>query len=332
VQDTVQQLSANHVEIAELMMPRTECTLKCSALLQATEKIDEDIEVVAFLDADVVPHATWLRELVHPLSDARVGAAMGNRWYVPDRQHVGSLLRYTWNIAAVVNMFYWKVPWGGTLAVRADLVRSSNLRDLWAKAGCDDVPLQAVLSAERLRLVFVPNLLLANETDCDIGQYLRFTARQLLWVRLYHPVCWWVCAFFQVVAVAAQVSGVLATVVALFTARWTAAIWLGSIVAIHIAITLLLLAGLHGYAAGVLRRRDVSTSMNWTKVISIIPLSEALGFVGLWHAIFQRVVSWRGVDYRVDGPWRIRMIEYRPLDSAAGSAGAPSDQAPNGVG
>src|SRR5689334_19360483 len=59
------------------------CSLKCSAMAQAIDELDASYEVVAFSDGDVLAHQTWLRELVEPLADPKVGASTGNRWYLP---------------------------------------------------------------------------------------------------------------------------------------------------------------------------------------------------------------------------------------------------------
>ena len=74
--------------------------------------------MVALLDADTIPHRTWLRELVAPLADPRVGAATGNRWYMPAEAGWAGLVRYLWNAAAVVQMYCYGIAWGGTLALK----------------------------------------------------------------------------------------------------------------------------------------------------------------------------------------------------------------------
>ena len=69
------------------------CSLKCSALVQVLSDLDESYEILALLDADTLPHPTWLRELATPLADPMIGASTGNRWYMPtmvSRGHVGS--------------------------------------------------------------------------------------------------------------------------------------------------------------------------------------------------------------------------------------------------
>ena len=37
-------------------------------------------------------------------------------------------------------------------------------------------------------------------------------------------------------------------------------------------------------------------------------------------AMFRRRVAWRGVTYQIDGPWDIRMLDYRPYEQPSPSA------------
>jgi len=164
---------------------------------------------VAFADTDVAPHPEWLRELVAPLADPRVGATTGNRWYVPPVGRWGSLVRSLWNVSVVVGMYFWHLPWGGSLAIRADVLRRSTLRQVWSRAGCEDVPLYRVLRESGLRLIFVPEILLVDRGECGIIAGLRFMTRQFLWVRLYHPVCWWTSATFHILEVGIEAAAVV---------------------------------------------------------------------------------------------------------------------------
>src|ERR1051326_5770980 len=53
---------------------RESCSLKVSAQLEALQGLAAEVEVVAVFAADVLPSRTWLRALVRPLLDPRVGA------------------------------------------------------------------------------------------------------------------------------------------------------------------------------------------------------------------------------------------------------------------
>ena len=74
---------ADRVCIEALEDRRNTCSLKCSAVTQAIGRLDESFQAAALVDADTMPHRSWLSELTAPLADEHVGAATGNRWYMP---------------------------------------------------------------------------------------------------------------------------------------------------------------------------------------------------------------------------------------------------------
>jgi len=127
VRKVVAQFDAQRVRVTTLEERKETCSLKCSSIVQVVSRLDDSYEVVALADADTSPHRTWLKELVMAMADDDVGAATGNRWYMPSRSSVGAVERYLWNAAAVVQMFCYSVPWGGTLAIKREVFRKCNL-------------------------------------------------------------------------------------------------------------------------------------------------------------------------------------------------------------
>ena len=187
VESVVQEEGAANVRMEPLANPRDTCSLKCSSLAQAVSGLDQSYDVVALVDADTVPHPTWLSELVSPLADERFGVATGNRWYMPARKSWGALVRYLWNAAAVVQMYCYKIPWGGTLALKTSIFRQSNLLDRWQSAYCEDTMLYQATKQQGLKVAFVPSLMMVNREATDIPDVFRWVRRQLLAARLYHP-------------------------------------------------------------------------------------------------------------------------------------------------
>ena len=90
-QALVERYGAERVHIETLDDRRDTCSLKCSSVTQAIERLDGSFQIAALVDADTMPHATWLRDLAAPLADERVAqpratagicprAARGARW------------------------------------------------------------------------------------------------------------------------------------------------------------------------------------------------------------------------------------------------------------
>ena len=86
VQEVIRETGCKHANFLALSVRRRTCSLKCSALIQGVTALDASHEVIAFCDADVVPHRAWLRELVSPLLDSPESArTTGNRWFAGEQ-------------------------------------------------------------------------------------------------------------------------------------------------------------------------------------------------------------------------------------------------------
>lgn len=326
---------AERVEIQLLREPRSTCSLKCSAVYQATEDLDDDVEVVATIDADIAPHSTWLRELVAPLADEKVGAAMGNRWYAPAEGRLGSLVCYLWNAPVVVSMFFTGVPWGGSLAVRSSILRGTDLRERWLKAGCEDIPLFAVLLRLRMKLHFVPSLLMVNRGDCNLSASLRFINRQFVWTLLYHPLAWWSGAVLYGLAATALVTTLVLLTLAVGRGNWPEAALLGGGLLGYYLGQCLLLVGLEKMVRRLLAGRGEAGCPLRLRTFLAIPLTQALTPLMFLRSLLSRRITWRGIEYEVRGAWRIRLLDYQPYTSRASShelatcGGEPEVEFPN---
>ena len=63
--------------------PSTACSQKIHNLLYAIDRLDDDIEVLAFADSDVCVCSDWLARLVQPLRKPKRGVTTGYRLFVP---------------------------------------------------------------------------------------------------------------------------------------------------------------------------------------------------------------------------------------------------------
>jgi len=75
----------NRMKIVPLENRRITCSLKCSSLIQAVEMLPQKTRWVAFVDADVVTHETWLADVLGPLTEASVAVVTGSQWFEPPK-------------------------------------------------------------------------------------------------------------------------------------------------------------------------------------------------------------------------------------------------------
>lgn len=327
VEQAMRLTKAANVHLHSLCSRLSTCSLKCSALVQAIGELDNDCEVIALADADVQVHPRWLRELVTPLGDERVGATFGNRWFLPHKGQGGSLVRYLWNAGAVVPMYFLSIPWAGTFAIRTSVLRRSGLVEQWSRAIVDDGPVRRVLQSLGLQVRFVPSLMMINREECSWSFSLNFVTRQLLWTRIYHPH-WPFVLLHAVASAGLLLLAVLLVVYGIVAARWEIAVWAGSGLLGSQLVMLTLLQGLDWGVGRAVEPRGEHW-LRWSlsrclRLIVLLPVTQCLHFAAALTAQFKRHVVWRGVTYRIGGPWDIRLLEDRPFpdQSFAGDSSA----------
>ncbi len=324
VKKIIQSSQSKHVQVSPLIARYSTCSLKGSALVQAISTLDESYQVVAFIDADVIAHPNWLRELVAPLSDERIGATTGNRWYTSQTKQWGSLVRYLWNAIAVVFMCIHQAPWGGSMAMRLSVLRRSHLLEIWKKSVSVDTPVRQALQAMGLKVKFVPTVIMLNREECNLAQCLRFIKRQLLVTRLYNPQ--WSLIVSQVfISTSAVVMIMALMLMALTSGKIDSAIKIGGGFACYVLVMVVQLVLVEQVVRRVIRGQGELTTqfsaLMMLKILVAIPLTQFVYGVTVVSAMLMRKVEWRGITYQIKGPWNIRLIEYQPYQFSGQSVG-----------
>ncbi|WP_138497405.1 glycosyltransferase family 2 protein [Nostoc sp. PA-18-2419] len=323
VKETIQQAGATHVQVSPLLTRPYTCSLKCSALVQAILALDNSYEVVAFIDADVIAHPNWLRELVTPLVDEQIGVSTGNRWYMPYPQQWGSLVRYVYNSVSVVSMYIHKYSWGGSMAMKLSVLQQSQLLETWTQTISVDGPVYTALQKIGLKVKFVPTVMMLNREECNLTQCLRFIKRQLLMPRLYHPK--WKLFVVQIFAPALTLLiAIELLLIALVNHNFTASAWVGSGLIGYILIIVLLLTLLEQGVQRVVCGHDKPIKSFSFQVIAKTLL--AILFTQLIFVPFATVlamlmpnVEWRGITYQIKSAKNIRLIEYHSYQHSSQS-------------
>ncbi len=139
---------------------------------------------------------------------------------MPAAPTAGSLVRYLWNAAAVVQMYWYEIGWGGSLAIKATFLRQSDLRQRLANAFGEDSTICRCARAYGYRIAFSPPLVMVNRETCSVKGVFGFLERQLLTVRLHNP-WWWAVVGHGVATTAALGLSCLLGTVAAATASWS---------------------------------------------------------------------------------------------------------------
>ena len=311
VNTLAQQSNRGNIRVLTLTDRLSTSSRKIAGMLQALGKIDSSREIVALLDADTIPHATWLRELAAPLQNPRIGVASGNRWYMPASPTTGSLVRYLWNAAAVVQMYWYKIGWGGSLAMSMKFVRESNLTARLTYAFGEDSTICRCALDHGYKIAFSPSLVMVNRETCSVNGVNGFLERQLLTVRLHNP-WWWAVVAHGVSTTVAPVLTVLLGAMAAVTGHWTAAAWMAAALAGYWAAMVAMVLPLEWCARRVVRARGESVTdfglLGWLRAVLTIPLAQGVHFGALVRAFFARDHRWRGVKYRFYGDVPVEVV------------------------
>ncbi len=319
VQDFIRLCAPANVTVEPLKQRIGTCGPKCSSLLQAIEGLDSSHEVVAFLDADAVPHPNWLRDLVTPLRDPKVAAASGQRWYMPREISLGALVRYVWNAANMAAMATNSV-WGGSFAIKTRVLRESDLLEKWRESLAEDVLVYGAIQRAGYSMAFVPSAIMVNRETCRVSGFFRWVQRQVLLGRLYH-FAWPLMLAHGLLTTLILAAATVTLPVSAANSDWTSAVWLGGgLIGYGAAMSLLVWLMERGVRHVV---RHENQPIGWFsraalfKSVLAIPLTQIVYAGALLKATFIRRVEWRGVWYRIDGRRQIRLVEYTPFVPAA---------------
>jgi cellulose synthase/poly-beta-1,6-N-acetylglucosamine synthase-like glycosyltransferase len=297
-----------------LQSPSPHCSLKNNALIQALRELPDACEVVAILDGDVIPHPTWLRDLVGPLlSDPRAGAATGNRWYSVRGRLWGTRVRYFWNTAAVVQMWFNRMAWAGSLALKAAAIRETGMRELWGRSLSTDAVIHRQLRRHGYRCVFAPAVMMLNAEETPLGSFVGWVRRQLTTARLYHPG-WTVVLAHAVYMLAIHTLGPLACVAAWLSGQAAVA---GTLLAAGAAYwgTALAFALALESAVQAVARGPQPPAPQWSLrtiggYLGAMVLTHSVYWYALWGAMHKQSVAWRGIEYRIRGPFDIEASRH----------------------
>jgi cellulose synthase/poly-beta-1,6-N-acetylglucosamine synthase-like glycosyltransferase len=274
-----------------------DCGQKVHNLRSAVAEVDPRSEVLVFVDTDARPHPTWLQSLIAPLVDPELGATTGYRWFVPLNGGFASQLRSVWNAAiasALGKHADRNFCWGGSTAIRKETFAKLKISEHWRGSVSDDFTLTRILQEARLPIHFVPACLVASPGDCDWGELLEFTNRQLKITRVYAPHLWRPLLIGSFLFCVVFFGGA-----ALVIAR--------AFLHLPYALPLALLALIYALGAAkswvrlhaVARALPVSFGKSLPAQLLLWPFASALYLCNAVVAAGSRRIKWRGITYEL---------------------------------
>jgi ceramide glucosyltransferase len=296
-----------HVVIAE--KPEG-CSEKVNNLRVAVEQLPADFEFIAFADSDGRPGKSWLKRLVAPLNDPRLGATTTMRWLIPNRNNLPTALLAAWN-APIVTMLSENGKnfcWGGGTAIRRSVFDQAAILDEWRNSVSDDYSMTRALQRAGRSIMFLPECLTLSYVETDFSGLLEFTNRQILISRVYAQDTWTI--------------GFVTHVLYCLTLTLGSILTLGNLIAtvpaFHLA-TLTFLPVLLGIIRSTLRLAGVTEVLPaarsqimgqaWIYLLLtvFVPFLYVVNFAS---SLITRRIRWRGVTYEVISPEQTHILAY----------------------
>lgn len=313
VESNVQDFRAVRIDV--LRHSPTCCSLKNAALLQAIDDLDDSIDVVALVDADTIPHRTWLKDLVAPLGHSGIELTTGIRWYLPDQPSIGSISRLVWNAAATVQMIGMGIPWGGSLAISRMALTKMEVSKHWGHGLSEDTMLTNLLKRHGLRQRFVPSIIMINREDCSIVELLRWIKRQLVVAKLCHP-SWPATVSHAFITAIVPLAGLFGLVGFVCVGNWTAVTWMAlSLIGFQAAMYLFLVFGLWLVDRKLWNQRGQHPGLSWSILVRLpfgLILIQWLYPLAMISALRASTVDWRGMHYQIGEDGSICHEGHRP--------------------
>ncbi|RUT07565.1 ceramide glucosyltransferase [Dulcicalothrix desertica PCC 7102] len=317
--NVITEFGASNCSLSVLKNPLSTCSLKCSSIVQAVSELDASYQVVVLVDADAMVYTNWLRDLVSPLNSPKVGATTGNRWYLPDGIYWGSLVRYIWNVSAVIQMVLYQIAWGGSLAIKTEVIHQTGLIDIWKRAYADDTPLRSILKKHGWQIKFVPSVMLLNREECKLPNLVHWLRRQLFSSRLYHPF-WFAVVADTVFTILIPNIVLLIGVVALVTRDLSTFISAVSYFAGYMIFLVIFILLIDKRIRSIISKRceilPKSSPLTAFKLLIALPLTQWINAIAMVASHWAPTINWRGVTYRIKGRWNIKLTEYHPYQSS----------------
>jgi ceramide glucosyltransferase len=274
----------------------TDCGQKIHNLKFAIERIPEEFQILAFADSDGRVESEWLASLVQELRLHPQDAVTGYRWFFPEKSSPFSQFRAIWN-SSVLTLFSesgkGNFAWGGAMALFRRTFEETNVTSFWNGSLSDDLGLTKALRSSGRKIRFVPQAIAVTEDGISGPAFFSWIARQLLMTKLYHPGLWIGTFIYHMIWFIWLIIGVIFFPFQFLIAFIVFQIFQGVKAEIRIECM-----------SKFLGKRAGSHMLAWL----LSPVMSLMNVGAMWSNVFTRRVSWRGIQYRVEGPNKLSIV------------------------
>ena len=290
----------------------TDCGQKVHNLLRGTEQLPRDIKYLAFADSDARPRPEWLRALIHRLSNDRIGATTGYRWFVPMRTTTPNLLVTSVNasLGMLLGSGNPNIIWGGSWAIRRDRFEDLGIRQAWKRKLNDDVVVTRILRQARLRIEYEPACAVASPLNVSWTQMIDFAHRQYFQARYYLTDFWQAGLLFSTFSLTAYWASVVAMI--LMWRFGNPLAWLPTLVALTLHISWGY-RGLHRVWLSQELFPEYRRQLRTTRFLDLLggPVAALANWLLFATSAFGNRLVWREIHYVLDRQGYVLAVRHK---------------------
>ena len=297
VVEGIQQRHAGTIPVDIVIAGRaTQRAQKVHNLLAAFRTLREEDAIVVFTDADILPDARWLSQLIRPIANRQAAASSGYRWLLPADRRCPTLVAAAidLSIATAARSVRWNLCWGGSIALARAALDQIDLPAIWNRAASDDLTLTAALRARGIKIKAPLHVLVPSPVAFTWTGLFSFARRQYLLVRTYAPRHWWLAGWTLCLPTLAATVAITET----YAGRW----WIAGFILGSLALLQVRLRIRRRIADLVLPQTAINAAMTTIRFARwawpLIHLVHVSAFLA--SCVGQRF-TWAGIDYRLRG-------------------------------
>ncbi len=267
------------------------CSQKNHNHIKAIEIDLPEAEVLVFADSDGLPHPDWLRNLVMPFSDHKVGVTTGFRDLAATEIHPAAY----WQTMTSANMgIFMHAPlpravWGGAMAIRRNIFEKLGVKEFWSKTVVDDITLMRLLIKHRIKRVFVPTAVVSSYGTVDTTrEFIDWFTRQVMYFKLYVKPLYYLGFFLVYPTVALILSAPILLILSVIFPSLLSIAFISALFSISFMIAQLLIKWSY---------------KNNNDLIFWGPFSLVGFFLIAWiwtKTLFRKKMIWRDIEYSLD--------------------------------
>ena len=270
-------------------LPRSQ---KVQNLITVIESLPENVEVIAFVDADVAIQKDWLTLLVTPLQDKTIGATVGGRFYFPQTWNFPSLVEATWvNFQlALQGDHKLTMVWGGSNAFRRDFLEKGQILQRWEHATIEDLNTTRAVRDVKCKIHYVPDCVAVTRTaNRTWRQIFEFTNRQMIMTRCMGLWAQWFGCLFLFLPKSVMVVGAIPFLFSRHPLSLVVFIPFLEVIGYRLCCR-----NLPQWLRDMPRVQDTLRISKYAA-----PFSICLAGINAFYAMFQRKIVWGGVRYKI---------------------------------